>query len=90
MEASISHITITIHVYNGVFAMFNNGVFASSTVLAAIVAYKWKVMETLKRYKLTTFNLRIQLKNNGRPKNELSEDDRLWLEYFFRDLVLGI
>ena len=33
---------------------------------------------------VSTFNLRIQLKNNRRPKIELSEDERLWLEQFFQ------
>ena len=34
------YITIIIHVYNGVFAMFHNGILACSTVSAAIVQYK--------------------------------------------------
>ena len=29
------------------------------------------------------FNLRVQLKNNGQPKNQLSEEERFQLEQFF-------
>ena len=32
----------------------------------------------------STFNLRIQLKNNGQPKNELSEEEPICLEQFFQ------
>ena len=32
----------------------------------------------------STFNLRIQLKNIGRPKKALSDDERFWLEQFFQ------
>ena len=32
----------------------------------------------------STFNLRIQLKKNGQPKNELSEEEPICLEQFFQ------
>ena len=31
----------------------------------------------------SAFNLRVQLKNNGQPKNQLSEEKRFQLEQFF-------
>ena len=31
----------------------------------------------------SAFNLTVQLKNNGQPKNQLSEEERFQLEQFF-------